>query len=155
MREISIQKNEAGQRMDKFLAKYLNKAPKSFFYKMMRKKNITLNGKKAVGNEQLKQGDVIKLFLAEETIENFIDHSQFSKKKASSARKQIAGKKVQLDILYEDEAAVFINKPVGMLSQKASRWILLLWSILLIICWKMGKSQKKNCIHFIHLSVTV
>ena len=45
MREISIQKNEAGQRMDKFLAKYLNKAPKSF-YKMMRKKNITLNGKK-------------------------------------------------------------------------------------------------------------
>ena len=46
---------------------------------MMRKKNITLNGKKAVGNEQLKQGDVIKLFLAEETIENFIDHSQFSK----------------------------------------------------------------------------
>ena len=48
MREISIQKNEAGQRMDKFLAKYLNKAPKSFFYKMMRKKNITLNGKKAV-----------------------------------------------------------------------------------------------------------
>ena len=120
MREISIQKNEAGQRMDKFLAKYLNKAPKSFFYKMMRKKNITLNGKKAVGNEQLKQGDVIKLFLAEETIENFIDHSQFSKKKASSAKKQTAGKKVQLDILYEDEAAVFINKPVGMLSQKAS-----------------------------------
>ncbi len=55
--------------MDKFLAKYLDKAPKSFFYKMMRKKNITLNGKKAVGNEQLKQGDVIKLFLAEETIE--------------------------------------------------------------------------------------
>lgn len=52
MREISIQKNEAGQRMDKFLAKYLNKAPKSFFYKMMRKKNITLNGKKAVGNEK-------------------------------------------------------------------------------------------------------
>ena len=37
MREISIQKNEAGQRMDKFLAKYLNKAPKSFFYKMMKK----------------------------------------------------------------------------------------------------------------------
>lgn len=63
---------------------------------------------------------MIKLFLAEETIENFIDHSQFSKKKASSARKQTAGKKVQLDILYEDEAAVFINKPVGMLSQKAS-----------------------------------
>mgnify|MGYP000161099265 FL=1 len=92
MREISIQKNEAGQRMDKFLAKYLNKAPKSFFYKMMRKKNITLNGKKAVGNEQLKQGDVIKLFLAEETIENFIDHSQFSKKKSVLCKKTDSGK---------------------------------------------------------------
>ena len=81
MREISIQKNEAGQRMDKFLAKYLNKAPKSFFYKMMRKKNITLNGKKAVGNEQLKQGDVIKLFLAEETIENLSIIHSFRRKK--------------------------------------------------------------------------
>ena len=64
MREISIQKNEAGQRMDKFLAKYLNKAPKSFFYKMMRKKNITLNGKKAVGKELVQAGDSIKVFLS-------------------------------------------------------------------------------------------
>ncbi len=46
MREISIQKNEAGQRMDKFLAKYLNKAPKSFFYKMMRKKEYYPEWKK-------------------------------------------------------------------------------------------------------------
>ena len=46
MREIVIEKNEAGQRLDKFLAKYMNEASKSFFYKMMRKKNITLNGKK-------------------------------------------------------------------------------------------------------------
>ncbi len=45
MREIVIEKNEAGQRLDKFLAKYMNEASKSFFYKMMRKKNITLNGK--------------------------------------------------------------------------------------------------------------
>ena len=50
MKEITIQKNEAGQRFDKFLAKYMNQAPKSFFYKMLRKKNITLNGKKAAGN---------------------------------------------------------------------------------------------------------
>ena len=54
MKEITIQKNEAGQRFDKFLAKYMNQAPKSFFYKMLRKKNITLNGKKAAGNEILK-----------------------------------------------------------------------------------------------------
>ena len=46
MREITITEQEAGQRFDKFLAKYMNQAPKSFFYKMLRKKNITLNGKK-------------------------------------------------------------------------------------------------------------
>ena len=57
MKEITIQKNEAGQRFDKFLAKYMNQAPKSFFYKMLRKKNITLNGKKAAGNEILKLND--------------------------------------------------------------------------------------------------
>ena len=51
MKEIIIKKNEAGQRFDKFLAKYMNQAPKSFFYKMLRKKNITLNGGRATGNK--------------------------------------------------------------------------------------------------------
>ena len=46
MREISIQKNEAGQRMDNSLQSISIKRQKVFFYKMMRKKNITLNGKK-------------------------------------------------------------------------------------------------------------
>lgn len=66
-----IEKNEAGQRLDKFLAKYMNEASKSFFYKMMRKKNITLNGKKCEGNEKLAEGEVVKLFLAEEHLKNF------------------------------------------------------------------------------------
>ncbi|MDY3917547.1 MAG: RluA family pseudouridine synthase, partial [Candidatus Limivivens sp.] len=47
MRELVIRDQDAGQRFDKYLAKYLNQAPKSFLYKMLRKKNITLNGKKA------------------------------------------------------------------------------------------------------------
>ena len=93
MREISIQKNEAGQRMDKFLAKYLNKAPKSFFYKMMRKNEYYPRmEKKQLEMNSMKQGDVIKLFLAEETIENFIDHSQFSKKKSVLCKKTDSGK---------------------------------------------------------------
>ena len=50
MREIIIRPNEAGQRLDKFLTKYMALAPKSFFYKMLRKKNITLNGRKATGH---------------------------------------------------------------------------------------------------------
>ena len=110
MRELVISKYEAGQRFDKFLAKYMELAPKSFFYKMMRKKNITLNGKKAAGNEKLEKGDTVKLFLSEETIEGF----QEKKKRAVHTG-------AKLDILYEDEQVMLINKPAGMLSQKAEK----------------------------------
>ena len=67
MREVHVGENEAGQRLDKLLGKLLKEAPKSFCYKMLRKKNITLNDKKADGSERLSQGDVVKLYLAEET----------------------------------------------------------------------------------------
>ena len=45
MRAVTIGQNEAGQRLDKFLNKYMKEAGISFFYKMIRKKNIVLNGK--------------------------------------------------------------------------------------------------------------
>lgn len=53
MREVTIGPNEAGQRFDKFLKKYLKEAGSGFLYKMLRKKNITLNGSKADGSEKL------------------------------------------------------------------------------------------------------
>lgn len=108
MQELNITNNEAGQRLDKLLGKYLKEAPTSFIYKMLRKKNITLNDKKAAGNEKLKKDDVIKLFLADETIAKFV---------GSESEKVTA--KGNLDIIYEDEQIILINKPVGMLSQKA------------------------------------
>lgn len=107
MRIVTVSKNEAGQRLDKLLAKYMNLAGKGFLYKMMRKKNITLNGKKCDGTEKLAEGDEIKLFLADETIE------KFSEVKVQKV------KKTKLDIVYEDENIILINKPSGMLSQKA------------------------------------
>lgn len=110
MREIIVSANEAGQRMDKLLAKYLSEAPKSFIYKMLRKKNIVLNGKKADGSEKLKCEDSVKLFLSEETIEKFTKRVEAPKNTDA---------KVTLDILYEDSNILLINKPVGMLSQKA------------------------------------
>ena len=110
MQEITIGKNEAGQRLDKFLGKYMNLAPKSFFYKMMRKKNITLNGKKCEGPEKLEEGDIVKLFLSDETIEKF---SEIKIQKVETSHKE------KLDILYEDNDILLINKPSGMLSQKA------------------------------------
>ena len=106
MQEIIVTANEAGQRFDKLLAKYLNEAPKSFLYKMLRKKNIVLNGKKATGNEKLEVGDQIQLYLSDETIEKF---SKVEFKRTTQV----------LDVLYEDENILLINKPVGMLSQKA------------------------------------
>ena len=99
MRMLTVSKNEAGQRLDKLLAKYLNLAGKSFIYKMMRKKNITLNEKKCDGSEHLTEGDEIKLFLAEETIE------KFSEVKIQKVQKK------KLDIVYEDEHILLINKP--------------------------------------------
>lgn len=55
MKEFIIEENEAGQRFDKYLAKLLKEAPKSFFYKMLRKKNITLNGKKSYRKRETPQ----------------------------------------------------------------------------------------------------
>ena len=117
MRELSIRQNEAGQRLDKFLAKYMALAPKSFFYKMLRKKNITLNGKKAAGNEMLREGDTVKLFLSDETIDKF---SRIPSGKELSGRRPGKGGFSASDILYEDAHTIFINKPAGMLSQKAA-----------------------------------
>lgn len=61
--------NEAGQRLDKLLHKYLSGANTSFIYKMLRKKNIVLNDKKAEGKELLKDGDVVKIYFSDETLE--------------------------------------------------------------------------------------
>ncbi len=108
MREIIVKENNANQRVDKFILKYLNKAPKSFVYKMIRKKNFKLNDVKIDGSEILKTGDVLKLFLSEETIENFKE--DFAPVKTNGT----------LDIVFEDENIIIANKPLGVLSQPRS-----------------------------------
>ena len=111
MKELIIHDNEAGQRLDKLLRKYLSEAPGSFIYKMLRKKNIVLNGKKATGNEHLRKGDSVKLFLADDTIAKF--------QAAGKTVEENIKNTVKLDVIYEDQNVIFINKPSGMLSQKA------------------------------------
>ena len=71
MKEITITKREEGQRFDKFLVKYLPGASSGFLHKMLRKKNIKLNGKKAEGKEKLNAGDMIQIFFSDETLEKF------------------------------------------------------------------------------------
>lgn len=115
MQKIRIDARNAGQRLDKFLAKYLDQAPKSFFYKMLRKKNITLNAKKADGCEKLNVGDEVSLFLSDETI------AKFSSPKEGNPQPEKEADLIKDDILYEDANVVIINKPSGMLSQKAQK----------------------------------
>lgn len=112
MKEIIIKSNEAGQRFDKYLKKYLSEAPGSFIYKMLRKKNIILNGKKADGSEKLNVGDCVKLFFSDETLQKFS-----TPVKSEKIVKNLP--EIEFDIVYEDENVLFINKPSGLLSQKA------------------------------------
>ena len=117
MRLVTVTKNEAGQRLDKLLFKYMNLAGKSFVYKMLRKKNITLNGKKCDGSERLLEGDEIRLFLSEETIEKF---SEVRVQKVS---------RVKLEIVYEDEDVIFINKPEACCPRRPGTGMSPWWNI--------------------------
>ncbi len=136
MRMLTVSKNEAGQRLDKLLTKYLNLAGKGFIYKMMRKKNITLNGKKCDGSEHLSEGDEVKLFLSDETID------KFSELKIQKVQKK------KLDIVYEDEHIVLINKPSGMLSQKAKETDESLVEYLIDYLLDTGKLKKEELASF-------
>ncbi len=107
MQRRIVTPNEAGQRLSKVLGKYLPDAPESFIYKMLRKKNITLNGRKADGSEKTLLGDEITLWLSDETIEKF------------SGRQVFQRTEVHPRIIYEDANVLLMNKPAGVLSQKA------------------------------------
>lgn len=78
MRTLEIKKNDANQRLDKFLQKRFKTLPKSLMYKYIRKKCIKINGKKCDIQTMLKEGDVLTFILRT----NFLRHR--SKKAMSS-----------------------------------------------------------------------
>ncbi len=117
MQVIEVSARDGGQRLDKLLGKYMSLAPNSFFYKMLRKKNITLNGKKADGKEKLVPGDKITLYLSDETVQKF----QKVREPEPEPDRQTSLCRARLDIVYEDDDVLVINKPAGMLSQKAKK----------------------------------
>lgn len=116
MQQLTIGKNQAGQRLDKFLKKAFPNAGTGFLYKMLRKKNITLNGKKAEGKEILVQGDEIKCFFSEET---FASLSGTENTEATSDYRKAYRSLKDISVLYEDEDILLLNKPAGVLTQKA------------------------------------
>lgn len=110
MKLIEVREQDGNQRLDKLLARHLKEAPKSFLYKMLRKKNITLNGKKADGSEKVQAGDQIRIFLSDETYAKFAGNAV-----QNAPRYPVTS----LDIIHEDDHILLINKPSGMLTQKA------------------------------------
>ena len=109
MREIKIRKNDAGQRLDKFLSKRFRTMPKSLMYKYLRTKYIKLNGKKVQPEVFLQDGDVLTLYIRDEFFEEQ-KHYDFLK----------AGK--ELHILYEDENLLLLDKRVGVICHQDSRY---------------------------------
>lgn len=125
MRQIFIRENEAGQRLDKYLHKYLKEAPASFAYKMLRKKNIVLNGKKASGSEKLAMGDELVFFLSEDTMDkmsgNNREHANASGERGIKTYEVAYKKYKELEIIYENRQILIVNKPAGILTQKAAQ----------------------------------
>ena len=116
MKEFVISDRQAGQRLDKYLGKVLDQAPKSFLYKMLRKKNIVLNDKKADGREILQKNDAVRIYFSDETFEKF---SSGGKQAGKEAMQNCAVDRTDPQIIYEDADILFVDKPAGVLSQKA------------------------------------
>ena len=121
MKEIRITYLQAGQRLDRFLEKYLRETSPGWIYKMLRKKNITLNGKKAAGNEKLTEEDVIRLFFSDETLLSLTGgKKEIPGSGHTDGHQDLSGKTGKFAVLYEDRDILLADKPAGMLSQKAS-----------------------------------
>lgn len=149
MIQLQITKDDAGQRLDKYLQRNLREAHKNFIYKMLRKKNIVLNGKKAEGSELLCENDEVKLYFSDETYERFRTGGQKAQDNFArgdfaqdalpqDARDKGVLNKEDLDVdknvrsyaaayerlkgietVFENEHILILNKPAGVLSQKA------------------------------------
>ena len=113
MQENNVTALDCGQRLDKYLKKYLNQAPESFIYRMLRKKNITLNGRKARPGDLLSEGDSIRFYLSDDTIRKF-SASEALTETAARERRMTAGFP---EVIYEDDQVLIFNKPCGILSQ--------------------------------------
>lgn len=123
MQEVEIKTNQAGQRLDKFLHKVLPEAGTGFLYKMLRKKNITLNGRKAEGSELLQMGDKVSFFFSEETFQKFSGGKTYGQSEVEadsfSEYRRAYERLKEIQIIYEDEQILIADKPAGILTQKA------------------------------------
>lgn len=104
MKSFTINKNDAEQRLDKYLTKSLPNLPKALMYKYIRLKRIKVNGKRAEISTRLHIGDVVDMYINDEFFEKKETRYDFM-----SASKNI-------DIIYEDGNIMLLNKKTGLLS---------------------------------------
>lgn len=102
MRQITIRDNDAGQRLDKFLAKSMPALPKGLMCKFIRTKYIKRNGKRCAVSDRLEPGDVLTFYISDAFFPEDAPAQAFLKAPA------------RLDVLYEDAQVLLLNKPVGL-----------------------------------------
>jgi len=105
MRSFEIKKNDAGQRLDKFISKSLPVIPQALMYRYIRTKRIKLNGKRAEISSRLAEGDIVDMYIGDEF---------FAEGKAK--RYDFLRASGRLDIIYEDVNILLLNKSAGLLS---------------------------------------
>ena len=111
MKEMTIAKNDAGQRLDRFIGKAVPLLPESLLQKYIRLKRIKVNGKGAKRDYRLVQGDVIQLYMNDEFFEKPREENSYLK--VSTPR---------LNIVYEDENILLVDKKPGVLCHSAGQW---------------------------------
>ena len=103
MKEFTIGKNDAGQRLDRFLAKSVPLLPASLAQKYIRIKRIKLNGGRAERDSRLQTGDVLQLYINDEFFETPREDNAFL---------TVAAPK--LNIVYEDDEILLVDKRPGL-----------------------------------------
>ena len=102
MKEFIINANDAGQRMDKFITKAVPALPKNLMYKYLRLKRIKLNGKRCEISTKLSEGDTVQMYINDEFFPE------------ESGKPDFLLSPAVLDIVYEDENILLVNKKVGL-----------------------------------------
>lgn len=111
MKEFIVGRNDAGQRLDRFVSKAAPLIPESLLQKTLRKKDVKINGRPAKGEARLAEGDTVRVYLPDEFFE--------------APREENAWRKIgspRLDIVYEDENILLVDKQPGVLCHSAGEW---------------------------------
>ena len=103
MREFTIGKNDAGQRLDRFLSKAMPLLPPALLQKYIRIKRVKCNGARCQRDQRLAEGDVLQLYINDEFFEQPREDNLF-----------LTLFQPKLNILYEDENLLLVDKPAGL-----------------------------------------